>query len=317
MDDDWDESAGRRSLKAVERFVRQVRGVRIHRVSKEFRLDFERIAKSALAGRLVRSLFQRDAARGRAVQPAEQADGQSMLAAQSRMRLPAAVLAHALRPLAEGGEAAETLNEIDDYWLPPARTDNQYPGVLTFAQQCFWDFSDPVPAWTLRFSVEPGDRRDGAAGGFDFAAAVDDEERRTVFLVQPRLGGGKDLIAKALKAAFFKAVLNSPERVRRGGEMPLVGYVADECHRFVTSDEVHGEQSFPDTCRSFGAKRAAAPGTCAMARRGCGGGRPLLRRKHNRRAAGKEVQLRKARQPAPASLPHRQHPRQELPDWVV
>ena len=182
----------------------------------------------ALAGRLVRSLFQKDAANGRAVQAAAQADGQSMLAAHNRMRLPAAVLAHALLPLAEGGEAAETLNEIEEYWLPLSRTENQYSGVLTFAQQCFWDFSDPVPAWTLRFSVEPGDRRDGGAGGFDFAAAVDDEERRTVFLVQPRLGGGKDLVAKALKATFFKAVLNSPKRVRLGGAAGEAGPYWDE-----------------------------------------------------------------------------------------
>lgn len=35
--------------------------------------------------------------------------------------------------------------------------------------------------------------------------------------------------------------------------MPLVAYVADEFHRFITSDVVHGEQSFFDTCRSFGA----------------------------------------------------------------
>ena len=35
--------------------------------------------------------------------------------------------------------------------------------------------------------------------------------------------------------------------------MPLVAYVSDEFHRFITSDPVHGEQSFLDTCRSFGA----------------------------------------------------------------
>lgn len=44
-----------------------------------------------------------------------------------------------------------------------------------------------------------------------------------------------------------------PDRSRGSGDVPLVGYVADEFHRFVTSDLVHGEQSFLDTCRSFGA----------------------------------------------------------------
>lgn len=52
-----------------------------------------------------------------------------------------------------------------------------------------------------------------------------------------------------------KSGLDSPEaleHLRRGGGMPLVGYVADECHGFATADEVHDEQSFLDTCRSFG-----------------------------------------------------------------
>lgn len=60
-------------------------------------------------------------------------------------------------------------------------------------------------------------------------------------------------MTKALKACFFEAVLNSRKRREQGGRMPLVGYIADECHRFLTSDPMHGEQSFLDTCRSFGA----------------------------------------------------------------
>lgn len=279
LDDEADGASARRALKFTERFVRQVRGARLHRASQAFRSDFERIAQSALAapsraglktaadlleaasmrcvddsslrpspnvlalaGRLVRKLFQVGVIKSR--------DGSS---ASIRSRLPAAPVAQALRPLADSDEATETLDQIEDYWLPLSRTPNQYTGVLTFGQQCFWEFSDAVPAWTLRFGVEPGAERDGPSGAFDLAAAVEDEERRTAFLIQPRLGGGKDLVAKALKACFFEAVLNSPKRLRRGGEMPLVGYLADECHRFVTSDEVHGEQSFLDTCRSFGA----------------------------------------------------------------
>ena len=60
-------------------------------------------------------------------------------------------------------------------------------------------------------------------------------------------------VAVALKAAFFEAVFDDPDRARAGKELPLVGYVADEFHRFITSDPLHGEQSFLDTCRSFGA----------------------------------------------------------------
>ena len=44
-----------------------------------------------------------------------------------------------------------------------------------------------------------------------------------VFLVQPKTGSGKDLVAKVVKASFFKAMLHSPKRTRRGGKMPLVG----------------------------------------------------------------------------------------------
>ena len=65
--------------------------------------------------------------------------------------------------------------------------------------------------------------------------------------------GLDNLVAVALKAAFFEAVLDDPDRARAGKEFPLVGYVADEFHRFITSDPLHGEQSFLDTCRSFGA----------------------------------------------------------------
>ena len=60
------------------------------------------------------------------------------------------------------------------------------------------------------------------------------------------------LVARALKACFFEAVLNSEKRRSAGGTMPLVAYVADEFHRFVTSDCAHGDQSYTDTCRSFG-----------------------------------------------------------------
>ena len=72
-------------------------------------------------------------------------------------------------------------------------------------------------------------------------------------LYQPARDGADTLVAVALKALFFEAVLDCPERARSGDALPLVGYVADEAHRFLTSDPLHGEQSFLDTCRSFGA----------------------------------------------------------------
>ena len=72
-------------------------------------------------------------------------------------------------------------------------------------------------------------------------------------MFQPARDGLDNLVAVALKALFFEAVLDDPDRARGGPALPLVGYVADEFHRFVTSDPLHGEQSFLDTCRSFGA----------------------------------------------------------------
>ena len=86
----------------------------------------------------------------------------------------------------------------------------------------------------------------------DFSAAVDAEDARTVYVFQPRLDGNEALLARALKATWFEAILSSRKRQDRGGTMPLAAYIADEFHRFITSDKVHGEQSFLDTCRSFG-----------------------------------------------------------------
>ena len=72
-------------------------------------------------------------------------------------------------------------------------------------------------------------------------------------LFQPARDGLDNLVAVALKGLFFESVLDDPDRAGGGAELPLVGYVADEFHRFATSDPLHGEQSFLDTCRSFGA----------------------------------------------------------------
>ena len=208
----------------------------------------------ALAGGLLRSAFQRGA---KTPPPREkrQTEGGSPHGGTSTL---AASMAPTLREVAESREAQELLDRIENYWEPLARAPSggQHQGVFTFAYQCFADFSDSVAAGTLRFGVEP--QAPKAAGGsadlFDLGAAVDDGRERTVFLIQPALGADtEDLVAKALKACFFEAVLNSRKRLEQGGRMPLVGYIADECHRFLTSDPMHGEQSFLDTCRSFGA----------------------------------------------------------------
>ena len=72
-------------------------------------------------------------------------------------------------------------------------------------------------------------------------------------LFQPARDNCDGLVAIALKALFFEAVLDDSTRAGAADDLPLVGYVADEFHRFVTSDPLHSEQSYLDTCRSFGA----------------------------------------------------------------
>ena len=136
------------------------------------------------------------------------------------------------------------------YWDRISGARNQYAGVLGEARCCFADFADPAASKSLFFGLE---RRQATV---DFAPDVEVDiasKGRVIYVYQPTLGHDADaLIAKALKGAFFKSVLASPARRERGGKMPLCMYVADEFHRFITSDISHGEQSFLDTCRSFG-----------------------------------------------------------------
>ena len=154
----------------------------------------------------------------------------------------------------EPGEGRDVLDRVVEYWEPMSRIERQYAGVLATARSACDALAEDAVARCLYFGCEPGwdaARRAGLA--LDFARAVSRAGDGPLVLFQPALNGPDELVAKALKAAFFEAVLNDPDRARGGGDLPLVGYVCDEFHRFVTSDRVHGEQSFLDTCRSFGA----------------------------------------------------------------
>ena len=152
----------------------------------------------------------------------------------------------------EPGEARDVLRRILEYWEPMARTRGQYAGVRASASIICADFAAPAIARTLYFGCEPGFLSE-KQNGLDFAHLVSASAPGTLVLFQPARDGLDNLVAVALKAAFFEAVLDDPHRARVGKDMPLVGYVADEFHRFITSDPLHGEQSFLDTCRSFGA----------------------------------------------------------------
>ena len=89
---------------------------------------------------------------------------------------------------------------------------------------------------------------------------------RSIYVYQPALVNDNTLLAKCLKAAYFEAILASPDRTDRGAKMPLAIYIADEFHRFITSGVGHGEQSFLDTCRSFGAACVLATQAVASVR---------------------------------------------------
>ena len=152
------------------------------------------------------------------------------------------------------GEGRDVLDRVVEYWEPMSRIERQYAGVLATARTACSALADATLARRLYFGCEPGYAAAREAGEvLDFARAVSREGGGPLVLYQPALHGPDELVARALKAAFFEAVLHDPDRARGCEDLPLVGYVADEFHRFVTSDRVHGEQSFLDTCRSFGA----------------------------------------------------------------
>ena len=161
------------------------------------------------------------------------------------------VLARLCGGSAEGRDLCE---RILGYWTAMGDIDRQFAGVRATASVVCSDFAAPAIASTLYVGCEPAYRAAHARGdGLDFArlAAPDAPGKLVVF--QPARDQLDNLIAIALKALFFEAVLDDPDRAKGGSALPLVGYVADEFHRFVTSDPLHGEQSFLDSCRSFGA----------------------------------------------------------------
>ena len=78
---------------------------------------------------------------------------------------------------------------------------------------------------------EPGFAQARAASAVrcDFAAAVSPRSPTgRLWLFQPSRDGLDNVVAMALKALFFEAVLGDPDRARGGADLPLVGYVADE-----------------------------------------------------------------------------------------
>ena len=174
-------------------------------------------------------------------------------------RQPAEQVVGLLKRHIKGGDADEIYRQVEQSWAPMAKVPDPitYLCIMGFARTALVPYADATPAHTLYFGCEPYFRSVVKYGRdervlVDFSAAVDAEQARTVYVFQPRLDGNEALLARALKATWFEAILSSQKRMQRGNRMPLAAYIADEFHRFITSDKVHGEQSFLDTCRSFG-----------------------------------------------------------------
>ena len=154
----------------------------------------------------------------------------------------------------ESPEGRDLCLRVHGYWAAMACAESQNAGVRATANTVFADFAVPSLARTVYFGCEPGYASARSNGDrLDFARLVAADGPGTLVLFQPSRDGLDNLVAVALKALFFEAVLDDADRARGRADLPLVGYVADEFHRFVTSDVVHGEQSFLDTCRSYGA----------------------------------------------------------------
>ena len=155
-------------------------------------------------------------------------------------------------------EGCDVLERVVAYWEPLAAAERQFAGVLGSAVASTAPFASPAVASTLYFGVEPGCLA-AARERLDFERAVSRAGEGAVFVFQPARDQLDNLVAVALKALFFEAVLSCPDRVRGDPTAPLAMYIADEFQRYITSDAVHGEQSFFDTCRSH---RAACLVAC-------------------------------------------------------
>ena len=167
-----------------------------------------------------------------------------------------AKVAHGARDVwgAEPGEGRDVLDRALGYWADMVDIASQFAGVRSSARIACSEAAEPALSRTLYFGCEPGYAAAGDSGAVqcDFVTAVSREGTGRLTLFQPSRDGLDALVAMALKALFFEAVLSDPDRIRGKPDLPLVAYVADEFHRFVTSDLVHGEPSYLDCCRSHG-----------------------------------------------------------------
>ena len=92
-------------------------------------------------------------------------------------------------------------------------------------------------------------------------------EYAPVLVVQPARDDLDRLVTLALKTTLYEAVLDDLDRAQGGVGLPLVAIVADEAHRFVTSEDA----AYLDTARSYGGACVYATHGLVSGQRPCGG----------------------------------------------
>ena len=148
------------------------------------------------------------------------------------------------------GEATDIVRQVLEYWIPLTETGAQFRTIVASARAACGAAAEPALARTVYFGCEPGASSAYETGDAIGRAAGTDPDG-PVLVYQPSDSGADVFLAKAIKALFFERASAHPERVRGGAELPLACYVADEAHRFVTSDPAHGDQGFVDRARSL------------------------------------------------------------------
>ena len=140
--------------------------------------------------------------------------------------------------------------------------DRQYAGIYGTATTIWQEFTTSEVRNAIYFGCEPLRLDELIVKGVEFVNFTKhvetdspdlDDEPGVFYVYQPDPQELDNLTAKACKVMFFESIIGSTKRAQHGEDMPLAAYVADEFQRFITADRVHGEQSFLDVCRSFGA----------------------------------------------------------------
>ena len=174
------------------------------------------------------------------------------------------------------GEAPDVIDRVLRYWHPmrwPARAVRRDRRIG--ARRVRGDRpspGSPVPSTSAASPAPQGRTQSGATS----PARCRARRPGSCCSFSPRAAGSTPWVGKIVKGLFFEAVFNDPDRQRGGADTPIAAYVCDEFGRFVTSDPIHGEQSFLDTSRSFGvscllACQSIASIEHALAQRGGGG----------------------------------------------